>query len=50
MKRSDIPMDVKEAGSKGGKARARNLTKKQRKTAAIKAAQARWAKTRKQAK
>ncbi len=38
----------KLGGSKGGKARAKNMTKKQRSEAARKAANARWAKKRQQ--
>lgn len=37
-------MDTKEAGSKGGKARAAKMTKEQRSESARKAAKARWAK------
>jgi hypothetical protein len=43
-------MDVREAGRRGGKARARNLTAKQRKANAIKAVKARWARHKKKAK
>jgi hypothetical protein len=35
-------MDTKDAGKRGGKARARSLTPKQRSEAARKAALARW--------
>jgi hypothetical protein len=37
-------MDIKEFASLGGKARAKNMTKKQRQEAARKAVNARWSK------
>jgi hypothetical protein len=40
-------VDVKEAGKRGGKARARQQTPEQRSALARKAARARWAKKRK---
>jgi hypothetical protein len=42
-------VNVTEAGRKGGKARAKSMTKAERSEAARKAVQARWAKAKKKA-
>jgi hypothetical protein len=46
MARSKKPLTVQEVGARGGKARAKALTKEERQASARKAAHARWAKKR----
>jgi hypothetical protein len=43
-----VQIDVTEAGRKGGKATAANRTPEERRAAAVKAIEARWAKYRKE--
>jgi hypothetical protein len=47
MARSKKPLTIQEFSSRGGKARAKALTKQERQASAKKAAEARWAKKRK---